>query len=366
MWMSRVHLGMQDERFVGLHVILRSVPGVMAAPGAEALMRCRKHGRRAVAGTLLGLSAVILLSRVALADAPTAIKILPTRAWFERHREAQSETFQGVNLMYLGGPVIRRVRTHAIFWAPRGHPISARYQSLIVRYLKDIGGSDFFNIVTQYYQVTSRSEFIANSSRFDGAWVDTQNPYPRSGKPADPLQDNDIQAEVLRAIAARHWHAGPPDLYFVFTAPRIESCADSMDCTPGARFASYCAYHGSFTENGHGIAYANMPYDGTWRRSCRNFTRSPNHDLAADIEVSILSHEHFEAVTDPTFNPPAWVDASGLEIGDKCAFSYGVIRPDGSNIWLNGHPYILQLEWSNAVTSCATGYGKSSMSEIER
>ena len=40
-------------------------------------------------------------------------------------------------------------------------------------------------------------------------------------------------------------------------------------------------------------------------------------------------------------------------MGDKCVTDYGNILPDGSNVTLNGHPYILQAEWSDAAGSCA-------------
>src|SRR6185295_5157613 len=90
----------------------------------------------------------------------------------------------------------------------------------------------------------------------------------------------------------------------------------------------------------------NMPYDATWA-GCVGVFIFPN-DPDADVEISTASHEHFESATDPELN--AWYDPSdGSEDGDKCAYNYGTVAADGSNVTLNGNPYIIQQEWSNAA-----------------
>lgn len=62
-------------------------------------------------------------------------------------------------------------------------------------------------------------------------------------------------------------------------------------------------------------------------RSARGVAWSPNppnHNAAADNEISIVSHEHIEVVTDA--DPPpggpeppttAWTDSDGYEIGES-------------------------------------------------
>lgn len=57
--------------------------------------------------------------------------------------------------------------------------------------------------------------------------------------------------------------------------------------------------------------------------------------------------------TDPLGS--GWFDATGLtgEIGDKCAGVYGPLDATGADISINGHRYILQEEWDNAVSGCA-------------
>ena len=110
--------------------------------------------------------------------------------------------------------------------------------------------------------------------------------------------------------------------------------------------------------SGQDVLYANMPYAASFGQNCGLVSKSPNNNAAADTEISIVSHEHLEAVTDA--NPPpggpeppttAWTDSDGYEIADKCAYDYGSIKSDGSNMNLNGHPYIIQLEFSNLASS---------------
>ena len=48
----------------------------------------------------------------------------------------------------------------------------------------------------------------------------------------------------------------------------------------------------------------------------------------------------------------AWLDSSGQEIGDKCAWSFGTTNTDGSNVNWNGNPYLVQQEWDNAQSGC--------------
>lgn len=264
------------------------------------------------------------------------------------------------NMTYHGGSVMLTVTAYAIYWGPGGHVIPSTYEALINRWFNDLGGTTLYNIVTQYSEGNPPT-YLQNVATLGGAWIDTVNPYPHAGTGADPLQDSDIQAEVERAIVANGWpNGGLNAAFFVFTAKGIESCADAVDCTIGTAHPVYCAYHsGFFSGSSDVILYSNMPYAGTWSSgypyTCGNVSPSPNNDPDADEEISIVSHEQFESVTDPLGD--AWFDATGSEIGDKCAYNFGAVGSNGSNVTLNGDPYIVQQEWSNAVGGCALAYG---------
>jgi len=270
----------------------------------------------------------------------------------------------GGNLTYHGGSVMLTSAAYAIYWAPGSNTISSSYQALINRFFNDVGGSSLYNILTQYYEGSTPS-YIQNVATLGGSWVDTVNPYPHAGTGADPLLDADIRAEVVRAIAANGWpNGGLNAVFFVFTAKGVESCVDATDCTIGTQHPTYCAYHWSFFSGSSDvIAYANMPYAGTWVSgypySCGFFSQPPNNNEDADLEISITSHEQFETVTDLLGD--AWFDSSGSEIGDKCAYTYGSVGSDGRNVTLNGNPYIVQQEWSNASNGCVLTYAGGSL-----
>ena len=248
-----------------------------------------------------------------------------------------------VPLQYNNGPVEQAGTTnYAVFWEPTGSTVSATYNSLLTRFFNDIGGSTLYGVATQYYQ-GSNQQHIVNSSRLGGTWVDT------SAYPSSSLSDGDIQNEVNKAIATNGWSTGIGSQVYVFLAKGENECQSSGTCS----FSTFCAYHGDFTNAAsQTVLYAAMPYAGTDLSGCgTQGALSPNNDQDADAEISITSHELMETVTDPQLN--AWFDATGAEIGDKCAYTYGTAAANGSDITMNGNPYIVQEEFSNAQLGCS-------------
>ncbi len=61
--------------------------------------------------------------------------------------------------------------------------------------------------------------------------------------------------------------------------------------------------------------------------------------------MSVLSHEMFEAISDPDLN--AWYNSAGNENADLCnAVQYPVP--------MNGTEYMIQIEYSNLRHTCVT------------
>ncbi|HYM15812.1 MAG TPA: carboxypeptidase regulatory-like domain-containing protein [Dehalococcoidia bacterium] len=273
----------------------------------------------------------------------SGVHIFPTRQQAAAHPVTAAPASPPDNLAYHGGPVMHTTTTYAIYWLPPGATTTATYQPLINRFLGDVGGTPLYNILTQYPDTCCAP---LNTSTFGGAWVDTR-PYTRAGSLADPLLDTDIQGEVQQALLQNpSWLApGPNTMYFVFTGSGVNSCYDG---TKTMCFGSqYCAYHAFYGT----MIYANMPYGAS---SICVVGTSPNGDVAADSEINLISHELLEAANDPQLS--AWYDSSGYEIGDKCAWSFGPLAGDGSDVVLTSHPYIVQTEWSNAESGCALAY----------
>jgi hypothetical protein len=248
------------------------------------------------------------------------------------HRHQASIFAGGNNLNYNGGPIMGgTTNVYAIFWEPTGN-VSANYNSLILRYFGDVGGTSLYNNNTQY---SDSGGNIPSNTVLAGTWVDT-SAYPES-----PLLDSDIQNEVTNAQNANGWSSSIDNIFFVFTEAGQDLCFDSSlsQCASN----TFCAYHSFF---GSDTIYAAMPYAASF--SC-NPGSSPNND-DADQTINVTSHEQMEAATDPLLN--AWFDSSGQEIGDKCAWMFGALDGQGGDVTFNGNDYILQQEWDNNVSGC--------------
>jgi len=276
----------------------------------------------------------------------------------------QGENSSQGPLLYHGGPVMRNPTTYVVIWNPPGSTFSATYQQLIEQFFTDVGGTPYMNINSQWGDSTGAP--VPNTTHFGGTWVDTANAYPHAGTVADPVVGQDIRDEVDRAIAANPtWQApGLSTMYFVYLGQNIIECFQGSGSTFGcfagtdaggnsppapsgnpntvAGAGTYCAYHSSFGAK----VYATMPYASLG--SCYGSPSQFPNGVDQDIVLSPTSHEMVEAFSDP--NLDAWYDANGSENGDKCAYVYGQVEPDGTNFVLSGHRYQLQEEWSNALT----------------
>lgn len=263
-------------------------------------------------------------------------------------------------LIYHGGPVMSYQQSYAIFWLPaklqNGNTtmMSAKYQPVIKNFLADYPSHGIQNNSTQYYSTTNGvNSYIHNSGAFVAYYVDT-NPYPASGcsdtaTPGNCLTDAQIQAEIQRVMTLKGWTAGPSKMYLMFTSSGEGSCFDNTSTS--CAYTAYCAYHGYFGTNSNPVIYGNEPY-GDPNYCYAGNQQSPNGDKAADAAVNVASHEMTEANTDPELN--AWYSASGYEIGDLCAWSFGTLTWDSAlaNQMWNGHFYDLQLEYNNHTSGC--------------
>jgi hypothetical protein len=296
----------------------------------------------------------------------------------------------GNALIYHGGPVMRSPTNYVIMWqspffSENGDVFpDSLYQTGIELFFQSLGGTPFYNIVTQYGDSpTSGDPFgglpVPNASFWGGSWVDTSN-VPASLNDGSltsitctsglncPLTDGDIQQEVTNAIAANPTWLPPGNNveYFVFLPPKVGECSDATDCyvIPGEPNGDFCAYHSYF--NGHTI-YAVMPY-GAYGGRCHgtydsggnlNINNYPNRE-DIDIEVSLASHESIEANADP-LPDSGWLgdtSSSGCggkdEMADKCAYYEGYVAPDGTNVVLNGNRFQIQMEFSNELVPGCT------------
>ncbi len=181
------------------------------------------------------------------------------------------------------------------------------------------------------------------------------HPYPRAATTSDPLLDGDIVDEIDRVLAVKNgaWVTDDDHLVFLFTGLNAQECSGLTD-NDGCTFthnaeSDFCAYHSNSFNND--LIYAYIPVI----EDCLDTppVLMPNRDPIADPIISIVSHEQFEAVSNPTLG--GWFDGSVFEgeMGDKCVRVYGRLSDADGNVTLaNGHHYLVQEEWSLRDQAC--------------
>ena len=220
--------------------------------------------------------------------------------------------------------------------------------SLVGTFLRNLGGSSYFNINSTYWDASTTH--IVNSVTYDGFWANPDLPTTSS------ISDAQMVAMLQNAFDTKKLTYTPSTVYAIFTGPGVNL---------GGGFSStnlqYCAYHYHGTVNVGGsktVLYAAMPYDYAFRTSCTNGTASPNADGPADAIINTLAHEIEEATTDMLGT--AWFDNRGYENADKCAWNFGSTYPAGSgvaNMKIGTKDYLIQQNWVNAGSGgCAKSY----------
>jgi hypothetical protein len=141
------------------------------------------------------------------------------------------------------------------------------------------------------------------------------------------------------------------DICTTFGGPSAQCYSPDVPST----FA-FCGYHSyiDFTDIGR-VVYSVEPYENV--AGCQvplggNYVNGSPNGRAIDSMASVLSHEVFEAATDPLLD--AWYIQRGAfggnEIGDICAFVYSLPGP-----MLSGTEYRVQSEYSNIFHACSFG-----------
>ena len=241
-------------------------------------------------------------------------------------------------------------KVYLVYWGSQWNNDPSGEASIQQSFFNGVGGSLWNASVTQYCQVpdistgatscpTSATTFAANPSGVLASfWYDNG-----AAAPAHPKQSQ-LAAEAARA--ANHFGnitaASNDAVQYV-----INTASGNNSTGFGTR---YCAWHSSTSSSYGTIAYTNMPYITDAGASCgANF-----NGLGPNAGITIVGgHEFGETETD-IFPSGGWLDGSGAENGDKCAWiSSG--QGASANITLNTGTFPVQSLWSNAFNSGAGG-----------
>jgi hypothetical protein len=224
-------------------------------------------------------------------------------------------------LTFFGGPVLKNVAVHPVFWNS-----ATKLQSNINSfYPAVVGGSPLYRMLAQYSSIGSGTSVAGI--------VDTST--TRS------VSDATVQSRISALITAGRLPAPNANTYYPVHFPSgmtITAPDGSRSCV------QFCAYHGTFVRNGVNVNYGIVPDIGQsgCNGGCGGSTVTNNTD-------SVASHELVEATTDPAvglatvFGPPlGWYDQpDNQEIGDLCNAQQGSTAG-----------FVVQKEWSNAAHAC--------------
>ncbi len=239
------------------------------------------------------------------------------------------------NLNYNGGPIQKSPKIYLVFWGWSGagdttHDPSGMAQYL-VNYVTALGGSNLANVATQYYS-TSQGNITNPTGQLAGTWYDS------SSLPPSNYTESNIQTEANKAVS--HFGYSADANYFIVTPHNY---------TTSGFGTQWCAFHNAMSGGSGPIAYTDFPYLPDVGSSCgQGSVNSPGTNDGASI---VGGHEMQETITDPGAGN-GWIDSSGEEIGDKCAWTN--LQDD---VMYGGASFPNQPEWSNATASCVHSYG---------
>ena len=273
------------------------------------------------------------------------------------HHSATPAANSANDLNYGGGPVVTSPTVYVVYWGsqwgtgttPTSDPSGeAALQSSFFSHAYG-SGDTFFTSQTQYTNGSGGSVGHPSSSPLKGTWLD------HSAKAPSRPTDAQLAAEAVKAAA-----------HFGVSGDNIQIIVDSPHgVVPSGFKTQYCAWHDVTTNaSGADVPYTNMPYITDAGSSCGSgFVAATNGVNSNDEGITIVGgHEYAETLTDPEAGN-GWVDSSGAETGDKCAW---ISSGQGASaiIALNGSYYAVQSLWSNnfggGAGNCVTFYASAS------
>ena len=244
------------------------------------------------------------------------------------------------NMAYFGGPVQTNPHIYLVYWG-WGQPgaftsclSAAQLRALkdpvpcdpdlaglrMLQFVQQLGGTKWAGVQDQYYQTINGYEEHVNNpvNQLGGVWIDNTN-HTHSR-----LSYNEIALEAERGLVH-------------FKIPAAEWNNSNIVVVQPQHFqdgsaTGYCAWHDYgvkeyYPVKHQGFPFTNMPYIGNMGGSCGANILNSSAAGALDGYSIVLGHEIEETVTDPGAgdvlggkNYGGWLDLTGYENGDKCAW----------------------------------------------
>jgi hypothetical protein len=256
-----------------------------------------------------------------------------------------------------------------VYWGSAGS-YTTTYKSVINGYIQNVAtasqpstNTNVFSVGTQYYQQATPTGSPIQHIQYvvqAGSEIDDTTAFPAQGGStgctADAgftacVTDVGLQTELQARLTSLSLPIDDSHLYMVLFPQAVETCIQPGSSGGGSQCNTnfYCAYHSSKAVASSYMIYGNEPYP-LINQCALTPAQSPNGDAYADAQVSLISHEANEAITDWG---QAWYDSAGYENGDECNYVYGapIGSTGGSNTFYNqvigSGRYYTQDEFSN-------------------
>jgi serine protease len=243
----------------------------------------------------------------------------------------------GGNLYYHGGVldgaagtigVEAMPKVYLVFWGSQWSRDPSGEAGILTNFLSNAGNSSWLNTVSQYAAGNQ-------TGMFAGSWYDNGASAPRR-----PSQSA-LASEAVKAAG----HFGNTTATKNGSVQYVVATAHGYNASGFG--SSYCAWHSSTSSSYGDVAYTNLPYITDAGASCgANF-----NGLGSTAGITIVEgHEFAETITDQ-FPNGGWLDSSGAEIGDKCAWDSAT----SNQPFLNGSSFPVQPLWSNVANGGSGG-----------
>lgn len=267
----------------------------------------------------------------------------------ERANPSNKTVNTGNGILYHGGPVLKAnpVPIYVIWygnWNSTGSNTQATV-SLVEHFINTLGNTPYEHIASTYGDNTGN---VSGNVTLGGAIFDT-------GSQGTKLSNSKLSNIVTRSFS-NGLPVDPNGVYAVIT---------SSDISERGFCSSFCGFHTHQTLNGQDIKWAFIGNTDRCSSACSIQATGPNSPATgvggADGIINVLTHEQFEAITDPDLN--AWFFSNGNEDSDECNFIFGatqkcvaggICAPTGVsaaaqfNQTFGGNNYMMQENWENA------------------
>jgi hypothetical protein len=240
-------------------------------------------------------------------------------------------------LVYNGGLVQHSPHVYLLLWGPNwaSDPSQAASASYLESFYSGLGvqpQDDWSTTTSQYGDGTGFPTF--SGSVYMGAWSDTSTP-------PTGVDQSQLAAEA-DAFASNEGITDLNDAQII-VATQSGTCPQGFyapSCSGGS--GNYCAWHSNSNE-----PYTNLPYVLDSGGGCGEDFVNPSGTY--DGFSIVGGHEYAETITDPYPVSGWWdpSDASGGEIGDKCAWN-----SLSSDVSLSTGSFAMQPLWSNSANGC--------------